>query len=476
MTDAAGATPSRLMSAGLVAGPVLSMIDSSVVNLAVPDLVRELGRPLEVVQWAVSGYLLALAIGLAATSYLARRFGLVPTYAGSLTLFTVSSAACALSADAGMLICFRVVQGLAGAPLIPLAIGLLIGRGGAAEGAGGKVPLAAGLAFFAAPALGVSLGGLLIGAYGWRSIFLVNLPVGLLALPGALAARRAGLGTRGDRAVRPDLPGLVLLAAGLGLTTYGVERAAAHGWATPSWPAGLALLAAYVLWARHRPQAALALDLARDPVRALTLALCAVSSVVLFAVLFLAPLYLQTIQHHSGLVTGLALLPQGLAMGVSAAAGTRMAERFSVRFAVVAGMLFLAVTTGLMALLSAGTPVWLTTLLLCGRGLAIGFTSQPLVVSLLGGLPPVRVPDANTLFSVVQRLAGSFGIALLVTLLTTRGAATGSALTGFRETMLVLAATALLGALGAASLRRPAERSPLVRRPVSAPDGDRGGR
>lgn len=208
MTDAAGATPSRLMSAGLVAGPVLSMIDSSVVNLAVPDLVRELGRPLEVVQWAVSGYLLALAIGLAATSYLARRFGLVPTYAGSLALFTVSSAACALSADAGMLICFRVVQGLAGAPLIPLAIGLLIGRGGAAEGAGGKVPLTAGLAFFAAPALGVSLGGLLIGAYGWRSIFLVNLPVGLLALPGAPSAAgrpgaRPGPGPRTGAHARP---------------------------------------------------------------------------------------------------------------------------------------------------------------------------------------------------------------------------------------------------------------------------------
>ncbi|MBO4271067.1 hypothetical protein [Microbispora triticiradicis] len=161
---------------------------------------------------------------------------------------------------------------------------------------------------------------------------------------------------------------------------------------------------------------------------------------------------------------------------MSAAAGTRMAERFSVRFVVVAGMLFLAVTTGLMALLSAGIPVWLTTLLLCGRGLAIGFTNQPLVVSLLGGLPPERVPDANTLFSVVRRLAGSFGIALLVTLLTTRGAATGSALTGHRETMLVLAATALPGAAGAASLRRPGERSPLVRRPVSAPDGDRRGR
>ncbi|MGI5160697.1 MFS transporter [Microbispora sp. CA-102843] len=268
MTGAEVGRPTRLMSLGLVAGPILSMVDSSVVNLAVPDLTRELNRPLEVVQWAVSGYLLALAVGLAVTSFLARRFGLVPTYIGSLALFTLASAACALSPDAGALICCRAMQGLGGAPLVPLAIGLLIGEGGAATGSGGRVPLAAGLAFFAAPALGVSLGGLLIGAYGWRSIFLINLPIGLLALPGAFAAYRAGLGVRGDRAVRPDLPGLILLASGLGLATYGVERVAAHGWATPSWPIGLALLAAYVLWARRRPQAALALDLVRDRARA----------------------------------------------------------------------------------------------------------------------------------------------------------------------------------------------------------------
>ncbi|MEU6431343.1 MFS transporter [Microbispora sp. NPDC046973] len=326
------------------------------------------------------GYLLALAVGLALTSFLARRFGLVPTYIGSLALFALASAACALSPDAGALICCRALQGLGGAPLVPLAIGLLIGEGGAVTGSGRGVPLAAGLAFFAAPALGVSLGGLLIGAYGWRSIFLINLPIGLLALPGAFAAHRAGLGVRGDRAVRPDL-------------------------------------------------------------------------VVLFAVLFLAPLYLQTIQHHSSVVTGLALLPQGLTMGLSAPLGDRVAERRSARFAVVLGMVLLTAMTGLMALFTPDTPVWLTTLVLCGRGLAIGFTSQPLVVSLLGGLAPERVPDANTLFSVAQRLAGSFGIALLVTFFTTRGAATGSPLTGFRETALVLAATALLGTLGAAMLR-----------------------
>ncbi|MEW9552792.1 DHA2 family efflux MFS transporter permease subunit [Nonomuraea sp. NPDC050783] len=444
------------ISLGLIAGPALSMVDSSAVNVAVPDLAGELGRPIGTVQWTISGYLLAMALGLALTPFLARRFGLLPAYIGGLVLFVISSLACALAPGAGALIAFRAVQGLAGAPLVPLAVGLLIGRGGVAEGGRrGNVPITAALVLFAAPALGASLGGLLIGAYGWRSIFLVNLPVGLAALPGALAAHRAGLGTPPRPGTRPDLPGLALLATGLGMVTYGVQEAGGQGWSNPWWPAGLALLACYVAWwTRARSAAALDLDLVRDPGRALTLGLCMVSGVVLYAVLFLVPLYLQSIQHRPAAAAGLALLPQGLAMGLSAPLGEKIVERSSVRAAVVAGMLLLALTTGAMAALTAGAPIWLTTLVLCGRGLAVGLTSQPLVLALLGGLAPERVPDGNTLFSVAQRLAGSFGIALLTTFFAARGTATGSALTAFHETVLVLAAVAALGAFCAVWLRR----------------------
>ncbi|MFC4121916.1 DHA2 family efflux MFS transporter permease subunit [Nonomuraea zeae] len=452
-TTTAADRPALLTTLVLIAGPVLSMIDTSIVNVAVPDLVRELDRPLATVQWAVSGYLLAMAVGLAATSFLARRFGLLPTYAASLALFTLTSLACALAQGASALIVFRALQGLAGAPMVPLAVGLLIGGGGAVRDTR-KMPIAAALAFFAAPALGVSAGGLLISVYGWRAIFLVNLPIGLLALPGVIAAYRAGLGTRPDPRARLDLPGMALLAAGLGTVTYGVEQAMSHGWADPWWPLGLILLAGYVMWARSRTNPALDLGLVRHRARALTLALCALSSVVLFAVLFLAPLLLQNIQHHSTAIVGLALLPQGLAMGLSAPLGTRLVERWSVRVVVLAGMLFLAVMTGAMALLSADTPVWVTTLVLCGRGAAIGLTSQPLVLALLGGLPQDRIPDGNTLFSVVQRLAGSFGIALLATLFATRSTATGSALTGFHQAVLVLGGVALLGAAAALLLPR----------------------
>jgi predicted MFS family arabinose efflux permease len=188
---------------------------------------------------------------------------------------------------------------------------------------------------------------------------------------------------------------------------------------------------------------------------------CVLSSLVLYAVLFLAPVYLQSIQHRPTSVAGLAMLAPGLVMGVSSPLGDRVVERYSVRVAVIAGMLLLAVTTAAMVALDAATPVWITTLLLCGRGMAIGLTAQPLVLSLLGGLAPERAPDGNTLFSVAQRLAGSFGIALLATYFAARTAASGSALTALHESVLILAVVALFGALAAGRLvtREPASAS-----------------
>jgi predicted MFS family arabinose efflux permease len=330
------------------------------------------------------------------------------------------------------------------------------------------MPASAGLVLFAAPALGPAVGGLLISAFGWRSVFLVNVPVGLLALAGVRAARRAGPPSaepgHPDRGARLDVPGLILLAAGLGLATYGASKGPELGWlsagSAPAWAGGLALVAGYVLRERkagrgHRAPPAVNLTLLRSPARALTLALACVASVVLFAVLFLAPVFLQQIQHHGTTVTGLVLLPQGVVMGLAAWLGSVVVERGKARpvlitASVSGGLALLAASTLGMLLLTAATPLWVTTALLCGRGLALGLTVQPLVMALLEGLGPRLMPDANTLFSMAERLSGSFGIALLATLYASRAAATGSPVTALHNCVLVLAVAAAVGAVAAA--------------------------
>ena len=460
----AGRLPVRLQLAFL-AGPMLSMIDSSVVNVAVPVIVRGLHTTLGTAAWAVSGYLLGLACGLAVTPWLARRLGTLRAYSAAMLAFTLASAVCALVPSVGLLIVARVVQGLVGAPMVPLAMSLILDpRRGARS-----MPASAGIVLFAAPALGPAFGGLLISALGWRSVFLINLPIGLLALAAVRTARRAFPG-RGDPGARLDGPGLVLLSAGLGLATYGASQGPAHGWlsaaSAPAWAGGLALAACYVLRERYllreravagrrRPPPAVSLSLLRSPRRAFTLALLCVASVVLFAVLFLAPVFLQQIQHHSTAVTGLVLLPQGVVMGLASWLGSVLVERGKARPAMITvsvsgGLALLATSTMGLLLLTPTTPVWVTTGLLCGRGVALGLTIQPLVMAFLAGISASRMPDANTLFNMAERLSGSFGIALLATLYASRAAATGSALTAFRDCVFVLSVAAAVGAVAAA--------------------------
>jgi EmrB/QacA subfamily drug resistance transporter len=466
--DTAARLPAALRLCFL-AGPMLSMIDSSVVNVAVPGIVAGLHTSLGTAAWAVSGYLLGLACGLAATPWLARRYGTLPAYGAALLAFTLASAACALVPSVTLLIAARVVQGLAGAPMVPLAMSLILDPARAGDRTRG-MPASAGIVLFAAPALGPAVGGLLISAFGWRSVFLVNLPIGLLALAGVRAARRALAGTGGglaeshDRGARLDVPGLLLLAAGLGLATYGASKGPALGWlsagAAPAWAGGLALAGAYVLRERgpatKRPAPApVNLSLLRSPARAFTLALACIASVVLFAVLFLAPVFLQQIQHHGTTVTGLVLLPQGIVMGLASWLGSVVIERGNSQPAVITvsvagGLALLAASTLGLLLLDRATPLWVTTALLCGRGVALGLTIQPLVMALLGGLPASAMPDANTLFNMAERLSGSFGIALLATFYASRAAATGDPVAALHDCALVLTVAAAVGAVAAA--------------------------
>ncbi|HET9138846.1 MFS transporter, partial [Actinophytocola sp.] len=329
---------------GLVIGPLLTMVDSSIVNVAVADIARELGAPLDDAQWVVSGYLLALAAGLAASAFLARRFGTLRTYRVSLVAFLLASLACAVAPSLGLLVAARAAQGLAGAPLVPLAMSLLLGG----QGPGRRIPIAAGLLFFLAPALGPTAGGLLIAAGGWPLIFLVNLPLGVAGLLG-LRAVPADLAPDPDPQARFDPFGLTLLAAGLTLALYGSSRAAVLGWAAAQVAApvtaGAALLLGYLLWARRRAEPAVDLALLRHRQSALALVLSVLSSVVAFAAVFLLPVFTQTVQGHSAFATGLALLPQGVITGLGTALGQRLATRITVRTLVSGGFVVLALTS-----------------------------------------------------------------------------------------------------------------------------------
>lgn len=473
---------------GLLAGPFLSMVDAQVVNIAIPDIGSGLGSPLATAQWTVSGYLLSLGAALATTGYLARRHGTERVYAVSLIGFTVTSALCAMAPSMKLLIILRIVQGALGAPLIPLATSLMFGATGMAEGG----PSLAGILLFLAPMVGPSLGGILIRFFGWPSIFWINVPLGALGV--FAVRRRRPWAHRGSHAERFDLPGFIMLAGGLVALTFGTSNTPLHGWSSPSsWPwivSGVILLGGYAVWAVRTPLPILAIRQLQRFGVTLAYLLSALASVVMFSVLFLIPIFMQQVQHYSAFVTGLAMLPQGIAMWVGTILGQAVTNERGERTSVLLGMGSLAVSTAVLIWLTPATPAWIIALILCLRGLATGLTVQPLILTCLSGLDPREAPDANTLFNVVERISGSIGIAVLSTLLAARDkvriaqalagarrAIGGSELllvlaramtAGFHDVLWVLVVLAALGFLGVLLLpkrRRTGGRRSSASRP-----------
>jgi EmrB/QacA subfamily drug resistance transporter len=442
----------------LLAGPLLTMIDSGVVNLAIPDIGESLHSSLGSVQWTVSAFLLALAVGLSTVPWLARRFGTVTVYRAGLASFTIVSGLCAAAPTVSWLIISRIAQGLAGAPLVPLALTMLFGG----EGAGRKdeVPVAAGIILFVAPALGPSVGGILISTWGWPLIFLVNVPVGAASFVASRTLRGA-YPNDPDPTAKLDIRGLVLLALGSALVVYGASEGSLHGWLAFGTLAplsgGFLLLGAYVHWERTAKHPILDLAVLRHRMSAYALALCVLASVITFGVVFLAPVLMQMGQNHSATAAGVALIPQGLVAGISTAAGNRLPPRIGLRATVMLGMgALVASTLGLLAV-GAQTSLALTSLVVAGRGLGVGLAIQPLLLTVIGPFAETSVAaDANTTFYVAQRMGGALGIGLVGSLSQAR-IVTAGPVAAFHVAVLAISIIALVGLVW--SLVLPAQPS-----------------
>lgn len=381
--------------------------------------------------------------------------------------FTLASAGCAAAPTIAALIAARVLQGLLGAPLVPLAMSMLLGGRGNAR----SVSPAAGMLLFLAPALGPTLGGALITLGGWRTVFLINVPVGLVAVLAArhIPAHRAP----GPAPTAPfDVRGLVLLAAGLTGVLLGASQEGTSGWSSPlSWApliGGVLLLAGYTRWAFHVPHPILDLSLLRRRIPTLALLLCALASVVTFAAVFLLPVFVQSVQRHSAAAAGLALLPQGIITGLGTVLGRNLLTRISMRTTVVAGFAILTVASlGLLAI-DARTSLAVTAAILTGRAAAIGLVITPLLYAVTSTLDTAQLADANSLFNIWQRIAGSLGIGLIAALFTTQTHIHGP-VPALHTTALLLTAIAAAAALAATFLpNRRADTDPATGQSAAA--------
>jgi len=333
----------------IVLGAIMSILDATIVNVAVPTLGRRFHATISSIQWVMAAYLLAFATVIPLSGWLSRRFGATRVWIAALIVFMAGSVLAGVSWSLGTLVLFRVVQGVGGGLIMPVGQAIL------AQAAGpkrmGRVMSIVGIPMLLAPVFGPVIGGVLVDEASWRWIFFINLPVGALAF---LLALRLLPAAAPQRAERLDLLGLALLPPGLALSVYGLAEIGRDGriaGLTTLVPlvAGLALVGLFVPHALRRgPGALLDLTLFRSRGFATASLTTLLLGIALFGSLILLPLYYQLVRGESALATGLLLMPQGLGAAVAMPLAGWLTDRNGARAVIPAGIvLALAGTVGL---------------------------------------------------------------------------------------------------------------------------------
>ncbi|WP_086007996.1 DHA2 family efflux MFS transporter permease subunit [Nocardia concava] len=449
-------------TAGVVVfGAVMGMLDTSLVNIGLRTIGADLGASLATIQWVASAYLLALGVSLTVCGWLARRVGVTRLWMGALVAFTLTSVMCAFAPTAGWLIAMRILQGLAAGLMIPAGQTIL----GQAAGPQrmGRVMGVVGIAVVGAPAIGPTIGGLMLAHWSWEWLFLINIPFGLMGL--ALGLRYLPR-TGGTATERLDVLGVVFAGGGVSAVVYGLSEIGTTGSVTSLsvWlpvVLGLAGLAGFLARALRSERSVLDVRLFGNPsFRAANIA-GFFSGGAMYGVMVLLPLYFQVL-HGTGLIrTGVDLLAYGLGGIVMLPLGGRLTDRFGGGRVAVLGNLVVAAAVLPLAFLPADANDVLIQFLLFAAGMATGVAAMPLASAAYASVRRDQLPDASALVNIMQRIGGAVGVALVAVILSRATASDWSLISGYQLAFAALAVLSLAGSLASTVLRRHQGRATL---------------
>ncbi|MVU76819.1 DHA2 family efflux MFS transporter permease subunit [Nocardia sp. ET3-3] len=447
-------------TAGVVVfGAVMGMLDTSLVNIGLRTIGNDLGASLATIQWVASAYLLALGVSLTVCGWLARRVGVTRLWLGALVAFTLTSVACAFAPTAGWLIGMRVLQGLAAGLMIPAGQTIL----GQAAGPQrmGRVMGVVGIAVVGAPAIGPTIGGLMLAHWSWEWLFLINIPFGLIGL--ALGLRYLPESS-GMPMQRLDVLGVVLAGGGVSAVVYGLSEIGTTGSVTSLsvWlpvVLGLAGLAGFLTRALRSERPLLDVRLFAIPgFRAATTAGFFAGG-AMFGVMVLLPLYFQVL-HGTGLIrTGVDLLSYGVGGIVMLPLGGRLTDRFGGGRVAVVGNLAIAAAVLPLAFLPADANGILIQFLLFVAGMATGVGAMPLVSSAYAAVRREQLPDATAFVNIMQRVGGAVGVALAAVILSRAAAFGWSPAAAYHLAFAALAGLSLTASAASLVLRNQQRRA-----------------
>ena len=412
--------PLALITITVMLGLIMAIIDSTIVNVALNTIGGNLGASVDEVSWVATGYILANVIVMPLNGWLTAFFGRKMFYAVSLAVFTLSSLLCGTATSITQLVIYRVIQGLGGGALQPTAQSIMFET--YPPDKRGNAMAIFGLGAMVGPAVGPTLGGWIVDNASWPLIFYINIPIGIVAFlmtmafipnPKYIEKPKAGI----------DWPGLGLLAVGLASLQYVLERGEREDWFSSNTIVILSIVSAvtliifvYKMLRDRHPLVQLRVFRWRS--FAIGNILGVISGFGLFGTSLILPLFFQTMLNFTAFDTGLALLPGALSTAVSMMIVGRLLNRIDTRASIAFGFIIFGISTWMLGGLTTTAGYWDVFWPRLIQGFGLGFLFVPLSTMTLGDVPIGEMAGATGLYTLLRQLGGSFGIAILTTLLT----------------------------------------------------------
>ncbi|MFZ2175622.1 MAG: DHA2 family efflux MFS transporter permease subunit [Rhodococcus sp. (in: high G+C Gram-positive bacteria)] len=402
----------------VVIGAIMSILDMTVVNVALPTFQNEFDTSYANVAWTMTAYTLSLATVIPLTGWAADRFGTKRLYIMALVMFVLGSVLCSFAWDITSLIAFRVVQGLGGGMLMPLGMTIMTRAAGPQRV--GRVMAVLGIPMLLGPICGPILGGWLIEVASWHWIFLINLPIGIVALVAALIILPSDNPSPSESF---DFVGMLLLSPGLALFLFGVSsvpETQTLASARVLIPAivGLVLVAVFVWHALRKVHPLIDLHLFKN--RNLSVA---VITLTLFVIAFMGagllfPTYFLQVRGETTLTAGLLLAPQGIGAMLTMPIAGKLVDKMGPGKIVLTGVVVIAASMAVFTQIGSESSYWFLLGALFVMGLGMGCTMMPLMTAALQTLTDHNIARGSTLMNIVQQVAASIGTALMSVVLT----------------------------------------------------------
>ncbi|CAM3755448.1 DHA2 family efflux MFS transporter permease subunit [Cohnella lubricantis] len=397
----------------IIVGIFMVILDGTAVNVAIPKLQEEFVSSLSLIQWTVTGYALAQAAVIPLAGWLSDRFGAKRIFLISIALFTIGSGLCALADSAEMLILFRILQGLGGGVVMPISMAFVYRI--APKDKVGAVMGMMGIPILLAPALGPVLAGWMVDYVSWHWIFLINLPIGIIAV---ILGIRTLPNIERQTVAALDLLGIILAPLAFAALSYGVTQGGTS-WTSTETLVGICVgavaLILFIFVELRRKNPLLELRVFRSGNFTRGIIVQWVSQFALFGSFFLVPLFLQQAHGYSAFETGLIMLPQAIASGLFMPIGGKLSDRFGARPMVLSGMVLVIAAALLLSNMNAGDGIVMVMLPLALLGAGMGLFMMPLNTHLIQSAPQNLVGRVTSLTNAAQQVMSSLAIATLTT-------------------------------------------------------------